>query len=128
MTRGRPGRLQPLAYAVADHASFHLRKCRLYLQKGLTGRRRGVHGRIQRAETDAALVKPIDESDEFARKPPETVEMLEDENIARPPVFEAGAEVGPAECGVRSAVVENAFATSGVSTRRTGDEAPGALL
>ena len=121
MTRGPPtlpaacpGCLQPFAYPLADDVSLHLRKGRLNLQKGATSRRRGVHRRVQRAKTDATLVEPVDESDELACKPPEAVEVLDDEDIARPQVIEARGEVGPLGCGARSAILENAVATGSV--------------
>ena len=49
----------------------HLCKRRLDLQEGAARRRGGVHGRVERAEPDAALAELVDEGDELAGAPSE---------------------------------------------------------
>ena len=60
----RPGDRRALAHTLTDDVALHLGDRGLDLQKGPAGRGRGVHGRVERAESDAALVEVEDDEDE----------------------------------------------------------------
>ena len=67
----RPGGLHALAHTLADDVALHFGERRLDLQKGPARRGGGVHGRVEGAESDPALVELVDEGDELAGAAPE---------------------------------------------------------
>ena len=79
-------------------------------------RRGGVHGRVERAEPDAALVELVNEGDELAGAPPETVEVEHDQDVTVAQVVKAGAEVRALGRGARGVVLEDPF-TTGLAER-----------
>ena len=111
----RPGGLHALAYALADDIALHLGERGLDLQKGPARRRGGVHGRVDRSESDAALVEFVDEGDELAGAAPEPVEVEDedDEDIPATQVVEAGGEARAIGRGAGGVILEHALAAGG---------------
>ena len=66
-----------------------------------------VHGRVEGAETDAALVEFVDEGDELAGAAPEPVEVEDDEDIAAAQVVEAGGEARAIGRGAGGVILEH---------------------
>ena len=109
----RPGGRHTLAHALADDIAFHLGEGGLDLQKGAARWRGGVHGRAQRAESDAALSERVDESDELAGEAAEPVEVEDDddEDVAATQIVETRRQVGPIGRGAGGVILEHALAT-----------------
>ena len=107
----RPGGLHALEHALAHEVALHLREGGLDLKKRPARRRGGVHGRVERAEPDAALIEFVNEGDELAGAPPQTVEVEYDQDVALAQVVKAGAEVRALGRSARGVVLEDPLAT-----------------
>ena len=123
----RTGGLHALEHALAKEIALHLRERRLDLEKRPARRRRGVHGRVERAETDAALVELVDESDELAGAPPESVEVEDDEDVALAEIIKARGKVRAVGCGARGVILEDPPATGPAQRVELAVPGPGAL-
>ena len=110
----RPGGRHAFAHALADDVALHLGEGGLDLQEGAARRRGGVHGRVQRAESDPALAERVDEGDELAGEAAEPVEVEDDEDVAGAQVVEAGGEVRAIGGGAGGVILEHALAAGGV--------------
>ena len=107
---------RPLKSCATSNANTAAGRRRLDLQKGPARRRGGVHGRVDRSESDAALVEFVDEGDELAGAAPEPVEVEveDDEDIAAAQVVEAGGEARAIGRGAGGVILEHALAAGGV--------------
>ena len=118
MTRGRPPLRRRARAAFTPSRTRWRRRLRsisakaAWICKKRPARRDGgVHGRVERAKPDAALVELVNEGDEFAGAPPETIEVEHDEDVTLAQVVKAGAEVRALGCDTRSVILEDPLAT-----------------
>ena len=100
----------------ADDVSLHLGERGLDLHEGPARRRGGVHGRVEGAESDTALVELVDEGDELAGAAPDTVEVEDDEDIALARAIQARRQVGTIGRGAAGVILEHALAAGGVQS------------
>ena len=105
-----PDSLHALENALAKEVALPLREGGLDLQKRPARRDGGVHRRVERAKPDAALVELVNEGEEFAGAPPDTVEVEHDADVTLAQVVKAGAEVRALGRGARSVILEDPLA------------------
>lgn len=87
-----PGGLHASEDTLGDDVALHFRGRRPYLQTSAAGGRGGVHRRVERPKSDAALVELVDESDELGGPAPRPIEIEDHEDVGCTEVVEAGNE------------------------------------
>ena len=106
----RPGGLHTFAHALAVDVTLHLREGGLDLWEGPSRRRSGVHGRVEGAERDAAVVEFVDDGDEFAGVSAEAIVIEDDEDLALAQGIETGGEVRALSRDAGGVIFEDALA------------------
>ena len=101
---------QPLLHPLADDIALHLGKGGLDLQESPARRGRRVHRGVQRAEGDAPRRQLVDQRDQLARQPAQTVKVEHHKHVALAQEVETGRKAGPFGLGSRRAILEDPLA------------------